>query len=115
MCLITIPYVSYVEMLLSYNYRGISEPGHGKEVVDVLKDIDKSYIYQLMSKVQLPGSKTFDSQIIMHYCTEKNDISLTKEFQKHLFKEHYKNGVIDQGNKGKISSKRKLTDRYYHV
>ena len=35
---------------------GISAPGHGKEVVDGLNAVDKSYIYQLMSKVQLPGS-----------------------------------------------------------
>ena len=41
--------------------RGISEPGHGKEVVDGLNTVDKRYIYQLMSKVQLPGSFIFDS------------------------------------------------------
>ena len=34
---------------------GISAPGHGKEVVDGLNDVDKRYIYLLMSKVQLPG------------------------------------------------------------
>ena len=34
--------------------RGISAPGHGKEVVDGLNDVDKRYIYHLMSKVQLP-------------------------------------------------------------
>ena len=46
--------------------RGISSPGHGKEVVDGLNYVDKRYIYQLMSKVQLPGSVRFDSQIKMH-------------------------------------------------
>ena len=51
--------------------RGISAPGHGKEVVDGLNDVDKSYIYQLMSKVQLPGSVIFDSRIKMHTGTEK--------------------------------------------
>ena len=30
---------------------GISAPGHGKEVVDVLNAVDKRYIYQLMSNV----------------------------------------------------------------
>ena len=34
--------------------RGISSPGHGKEVVDGLNAVDKSYIYQLIFKVQLP-------------------------------------------------------------
>ena len=41
-------------------YRGISSTGHGKEVVDSLNDIYKRYMYQLMSTVQLSGSKTFE-------------------------------------------------------
>ena len=49
---------------------GISAPGHGKEVVDGLNAFDKRYIYQLMSKVQLPGSVRFYSQIKMHTSTE---------------------------------------------
>ena len=64
--------------------RGISAPGHGKEVVDVLNVVDKLYIYQLMSKVQLPGSVRFDSQIKMHTDTENKDVSLAKEFKDHL-------------------------------
>ena len=40
---------------------GISAPGHGKEVVYGLNAFGKRYIYQLMSKVQLPGSVRFDS------------------------------------------------------
>ena len=35
--------------------RGISAPGHGKEVVDVINAIEKRYMYQLMSTVQLQG------------------------------------------------------------
>ena len=46
--------------------RGISPPGHGKEVVYGLNAVHMCYIYQLMSKVQLPGSVRFDSQIKMH-------------------------------------------------
>ena len=45
--------------------------GHIKEIVDGLKYIDKHYIYQLLSNVQLTGSKTFYLQIIMHSCTSK--------------------------------------------
>ena len=59
--------------------QGISEPGHGKEVVDGLNAIGKCYIYQLMFNVQLPGSKTFYSQILMHSCTENNDVSMAKQ------------------------------------
>ena len=57
-------------------YLGISAPGHGKEVVDGLNAVDKRYIYHFMSKVQLPGSVIFDSQIKMHTGTENKDVSL---------------------------------------
>ena len=45
-------------MLLFYSdiiYCGITSPGHGKEVVGGINDIDKLYIYQLMSNVKLNG------------------------------------------------------------
>ena len=58
--------------------RGISTPGNGKEVVDGLNYVDKRYIYQLISKVQLPGSVRFDSQIKIHTGTENKDVSLAK-------------------------------------
>ena len=64
------------------------------------------YIYILMSYVQLPGSKTFEPNILIHFITQNNDVSLAKWFQKHLFKEHRKHGVIDQGKDRKISSKK---------
>ena len=58
--------------------RGISAPGHGKEVVDGLNGVDKRCIYQLMSTVQLPGSSIFDSQMQMHTGNQKYDVSLAK-------------------------------------
>ena len=68
-----------------------------------------------MSNVQLPGSKTFDSQILMHYCTHKNDVSLSGKSQKHLSKENSKHGVIYQGKYSKRASKGKWIDREYHI
>ena len=55
----------YLMSVMSQTYSiiidwGISAPGHGKEVVDGLNAVDKRFIYQLMSKVQLPGSIRFD-------------------------------------------------------
>ena len=79
----------------------ISAPGNGKEVFDGLSAVDKRYIYQLMSKVQLPWSVRFDSQIKMHTFTENNYVSLSKEFKDHLEEEHRQNGAIDQGKSGK--------------
>ena len=46
--------------------RRILAPGHDKEVVNGLDYVDKRYIYQLISTVQLPGSVRFDSQNKMH-------------------------------------------------
>ena len=98
------------DMLQCYSIiidRGISAPGHVKEVVVGLNSIDKLYIYQLMSNVQLLGSKTFDLHIAMHACTQKKDFSLAKQFQKHLSMDHRKHGVIDQVKYRKQASKRK--------
>ena len=77
--------------------QGISASGHVKEDVDGLNDIDKRYIYQLISTVQIYWSIIFDSQIQMHTGTEKYAVSLAKEFQEHLTKNHRKDGVIYQG------------------
>ena len=84
-------------------------------MVDGLNAVDKRYIYQLMSKVQLPGSVIFDSQIKMHTDTENKDVSLVKEFKDHLEGEHRKNGVIDQGKPRKRFTEIKWTERRYHV
>ena len=48
----------YLMSVISQTYsliidQRISAPGHGKEVVDGLNTVDKRYIYQLMSHVQL--------------------------------------------------------------
>ena len=67
-------------------YRGISAPGHGKEVIDGLNAVDKRYIYQLMSNVQQPGTNRFDSHMKIHTGNQNNDVSLAKEFQQHLTK-----------------------------
>ena len=95
--------------------RGISAPGHGNYVANGLNAIDKCYVYQLMYNVQLKVSKTLYSQILMHYFTQKNDVSLDKKFQKHLYKDHHKHEVIDQVKDIKRASKRKWTDREFHV
>ena len=87
MRLSTIHHVSFIPTSLS-------EPGHGKDVVDGFNAIDKRYIYQLISTVKLTGSKTFDSHILMHSCEPKKDVSLAKEFQKHLSKDDHKHRVI---------------------
>ena len=95
--------------------RGISAPGHGKEVVDGLNAVDKRYIYQLMSNVQLPGSVRFDSQIKIHTGTENKDVSLAQELKNHMEEEYRQNGAIDQVKPRKRFMERKWTYREYHV
>ena len=41
--------------------RGISAPENGREVVDGLNAIGKSFLSQLMANVQLPGAKGYDT------------------------------------------------------
>ena len=51
----------------------------------------------------------------MHSCKPKNNVSLAKEFQKHLSKDDRKHGVVDQGKDRKRASKIKWTDREFCV
>ena len=76
--------------------RDISAPGHVKEVVYGINDVDNRERYQLMSTVQLTESIRFDSQIQKHTGTEKYNLSLDNEFQEHLTKKYSKDGVIDK-------------------
>ena len=65
---------------------GISAPGHGKEFVDIINDVDKRDIYQFIYNVKLPGSNRFDPQTQIHTGNQNNDVSLAKEFQQHMKK-----------------------------
>ena len=51
----------------------------------------------------------------MHIGNQKYDVSLAKEFQHHLTKEHRKNGVFDQGKNNERFMEIKLTYRQYYV
>ena len=68
-----------------------------------------------MSKVQLPGSVRFDSQIKMHTGTENKDVSLAKEFKYLLKGDIHQNSAIDQGKSRKRFMEIKWTERKYHV
>ena len=94
---------------------GISAPGHGKELVDGINAVDKHYMYQLMSKFQLPGSIKFGSQIKIHTGTEKKDVSLAREFKDHLEERHRQNSVINQGKPRERFMKREWTEIKYHI
>ena len=75
----------------------ISAPGHGREVVDGLNAIDKSFLFPLMSTVQLTGSKGYDTQMVNHTGIRTSNVNLASEFLKHLSKAAHKHGIIDQG------------------
>ena len=51
----------------------------------------------------------------MHSCTQKNDVSLAKQFQKHMSKDNCTDGVIYWVKYRKRASKIKWTDIEYHV
>ena len=80
-------------------------------MVDGINDVDKRYIYQLMSTVQLSGSVIFDSQIKMHIGTQKYDVILAKQLKYHLEKEHRQNGAIDQGKSKTIHGNKMYRQR----
>ena len=84
-------------------------------MVGVINAVDKRYIYQFMSKVQLPGSVIFYSQIQVHSGTENKDVSLAQEFKNNLEEEHLRNGAIYQVKSRKRFMERKWIERQYHV
>ena len=51
----------------------------------------------LMNTVQLPSVEAYDTEMVIHNSTVKKDISLAKEFQKHLLDPSRKNSVMGQG------------------
>ena len=64
---------------------------------------------QLMSTLQLPGEKGYKINMFMHTGTRTYDVSLAREFQKHLSNVEHKHGLIDQGKhkKGKVNESSK--------
>ena len=48
-------------------YRGVSAPVHAKEVVGGLNATDKSFPFQLMSTVKIPGGNMYYTQMVIHY------------------------------------------------
>ena len=67
-----------------------------------------------MSTIQLPGSNRFDSHMQIQNGNQKDDVSLSKEFQHHLTKEQ-REFFFDQGKNNKQLVERKWTDIQYHV
>ena len=47
--------------------------------------------------MQLPDSKCYDTQMVIHSATSTTYISLAQEFQKHLSNAASKHRVIDKG------------------
>ena len=70
---------------------------------------DKRLLSMLTKAVQLTGAASYESQMKMHTSTLNTDISLAREFQKHLSYSKRKNGVMDQGKDRKSDSKQKCT------
>ena len=85
---------------------GISSPGHGKEVFDDLNAIYKQYIY-ISNNVQCltNGIENIWLTDYNSFFQKKKDVSLDKQFQKHLSEEHCKHGIVGQGKCTKRDNK----------
>ena len=59
-----------------------------------------------MENVQLPGSKRFDTQMVVHTAKNNNDMSLALEFQKHLSNKSHKHGIIDNKKQRNVRFKK---------
>ena len=63
----------------------------------------------------LPDAKAYESHTVMHTSTANTDISLEREFQKHLSDPTRANGLLGHGKYRTCASKRKWNYRDYHV
>ena len=68
-----------------------------------------------MSNVKLPGSNIFDYQMQINTSNQKNDVSLSKQFQQHLTKEHFAKILSLIRENEKLFMEIKWTYRQYHV
>ena len=67
-----------------------------------------------MSTVPIPGRNNIDTQMAVHTVTQNTDVSLSQEFQKYIFNESRKHGIIDHGSK-KNPIKQRWKNRKYYV
>ena len=77
-------------------YRVIGAPRHGREIVDGIYTTDKIFIPLLMKNSQFLGSKGYNYQMEIYTTIQKEDVSLEKQFQKHMSNIARKNGVINR-------------------
>ena len=76
--------------------RGISATGHVRELVDGINAIGKLF-FQLISTVQLPGAKHYETKMVMHTGTCTCNVNLARKCQKYLYNAARKHGLIYQG------------------
>ena len=106
--------------MLSHAYNiaidcGVGAHGHGKYVVDGLNANEKSFLTMLMTTVQLPGTATNKSQMVIHTSMNNTYISLAREFQKNISDPTRTHGLIDHRKYREKFSNHKWTEREYHV
>ena len=61
-------------------YHGISITVNGIEVVDGINNIEKRFIFKLISTVKLPGANSYDTQMVMQTGTRTSNVSFAKVF-----------------------------------
>ena len=110
----------YLLSILSHAYNVIIDsggvaPGHGRDLVDGFNATNKIFLSMLMTTVQLTGVAAYKPHMVMHISTANTDISLAREFQKHLSDPTQSHGLLYHSKDRKRASKRKWNDCEYHV
>ena len=68
-----------------------------------------------MTNVQLPGAEDYGSHMAMHTSTANTDISLAREFRKHISDSTWAHGLFYHIKGIKCASKRKWSELDYHI
>ena len=82
---------------------GVSESWYGIEVVYWINAIYKRFLFQLITTVQLTGSKWYDTHMEIRYTNSTANVSLSRQFQKNLSNTARKHRVINQEKNAKLN------------
>ena len=89
---------------------GVRSPVNVKEVVDGLNNTGKWLLYILMTTVQLSVAADYESQTGKHTSDANTDISLAREFKKHISDPTQAHYLLYHGKDRKHASKQIWTD-----
>ena len=95
--------------------RAVDPPGHGKDVMDGLNDVQKKYLATCLIMRSTPEKDKIDSKrMLVEAMTEKGEVSFAEEC-KHLLDLRDEIGTKGDEKHAKREAKARLKHKYYWI